>query len=266
MNDTVQLSVAAGVATLRLNRPAQLNALSADMMQALRGASEAAAAHPEAAVIVIEGAGSHFMAGGDIREFHSHLHLDGAARLETFRAMIEQWINPAVAALRDAPQPVIAKVRGACAGFGLSLMLACDFALAADDAVFTTAYAQIALAPDGAQTWFLPRIVGSRKAAELLMLSERLSAAQALELGLVNRVLPGAELDAAVAALAARLAAGPRQAYAEMKRLLRQSGSADLAPQCAAEALAFARCAAGADFDEGITAFLEKRKPRFSGR
>ncbi|MBL8470215.1 MAG: enoyl-CoA hydratase/isomerase family protein [Rhodocyclaceae bacterium] len=266
MNDTVRISVAAGVATLQLNRPAQLNALSSEMMQGLRAAAEQATADPSVHVIVIEGAGSHFMAGGDIREFHSHLHLDAAARLETFRAMIEQWINPAIAALRNAPQPVIAKVRGACAGFGLSLMLACDLALAAEDAVFTTAYAQIALAPDGAQSWFLPRIAGSRKAAELLLLSERLSAAQALELGLVNRVVPGADLDAAVAAIAARLANGPRQAYAEMKRLLQSTATSTLAEQSSAEALAFARCAATGDFTEGITAFLDKRKPSFKGR
>ncbi|MBS1137639.1 MAG: enoyl-CoA hydratase, partial [Proteobacteria bacterium] len=198
---------------------------SVEMMQALRLGAERVVADTAVQVIVIRGAGEHFMAGGDIKDFHAHLRLDPPARLQAFQAMIEQWINPTVLALRRAHQPVIGAVRGACAGFGLSLMLGCDLALAADNAYFATAYAHIALSPDGGGTWFLPRIVGQRKAAELLLLSERVSAQQALELGLINRIVPLADLEAETARLAERLKNGPRHAYGEMKRLL--AGSPD---------------------------------------
>lgn len=165
--------------------------------------------------------------------------------------------------LQSLPQPVIASVRGACAGFGLALMAGCDLAIAADDARFTTAYAGIALSGDGGASYFLPRIVGRRKAAELLLLAERFDAAEAARLGLVNRVVPTAELDAEVARMAARLRAGPRHAYAEIKRLLIESHDAALEAQLQSEAEAFARCTATVDFGEGINAFFAKRKPAF---
>lgn len=266
MNDTVKVQVRDGVATLTLNRPQQLNALSVEMMQALRLAAQRVTGDPAAHVIVIEGAGEHFMAGGDIRDFDAHLALDAPARLQAFQAMIEQWINPMVLALRQSHQPVICAVRGACAGFGMSLMLACDLALAADNAYFATAYASIGLSPDGGGTYFLPRVVGTRKASELMLLSERIDARQALELGLVSRVVPLADLDQEVAHLARRLLAGPRHAYGEIKRLLNASQAQDLAAQLQAEGLAFGRCSATGDFAEGIRAFLEKRKPSFSDR
>ena len=265
MNDTVLLEVNDGIATLTLNRPAQLNALNAEMMQAMRLSAERAAKDPAIAVLVVKGAGEHFMAGGDIKEFHSQLYLDPAARLETFRATIKQWINPTVLALRGMHQPVIGSVRGACAGFGMSLALCCDLLLAADNAYFTTAYAHIALSPDGAQSFYLPRIVGAKKAAELLLLAERISAQQALELGLVNRVMPLAELDTETLALAQRLKTGPRHAYGEVKRLLNGATQSTLEQQLEAEAEAFARCSATQDFAEGIRAFVDKRRPVFRG-
>lgn len=266
MNDTVTVQVESGIARLTLNRPQQLNALSVEMMKGLRQAVEAVVGDMAVHVIVIAGAGEHFMAGGDIRDFDSHLHLEPLARLRAFQEMIDQWINPAVLALRQTHQPVLCAVRGACAGFGMSLMLACDLALAADNAYFATAYASIALSPDGGGTYFLPRIAGSRKAAELMLLSERLDARQALELGLINRVVAAADLDAQAQQLARRLADGPRHAYGEIKRLLHSSAANDLASQLAAEGLAFGRCSATMDFAEGVRAFLEKRKPDFKGR
>jgi 2-(1,2-epoxy-1,2-dihydrophenyl)acetyl-CoA isomerase len=264
-SETVLVDLASGIATLTLNRPQQLNALSVEMMQALRGAVEQVTADPGVHVIVIRGAGEHLMAGGDIRDFDAQLGMEPLARLQAFQGMIDQWINPAILALRQAHQPVVCAVRGACAGFGMSLMLACDLALAADDAYFSTAYAAIGLSPDGGGTFFLPRIAGSRKAAELMLLAERIGARQALDLGLVNRVVPAADLDAEVVRLAERLAAGPRHAYGEIKRLLGASQGNDLSAQLAAEAQAFGRCSATMDFAEGVRAFLEKRKASFSG-
>lgn len=266
MEELVLLEKRDGVATLVLNRPLHLNALSVEMMQHWRRAVESLAGDTAVEVVVVKGAGEHFMAGGDIKDFHAHLDLAPPDRLRAFQAMIEQWINPAVQAVQALHQPVIAQVRGACAGFGMSLMLGCDLAIAAEDALFTSAYAQLGVSGDGGLTWFLPRVAGRRRAMELMLLSERFDARQALELGLVNRVVPAADLDRETAALAARLQAGPRHAYGEIKRLLQASGTAPLAQQLQAEAEAFARCSATADFAEGVRAFVEKRRPKFSGR
>lgn len=264
--DPVIVGIDAGIATLTLNRPQTLNALSVEMMQALRLATERVVADPAVQVIVIAGAGEHFMAGGDINDFHAHLSLDAPARLQAFQAMIEQYINPTMLALRHTHQPVIAAVRGACAGFGMSLMLASDLALAADNAYFTTAYAWLGLSPDGGGTYFLPRIVGARKAAELMLLAERLSAEQALALGLVNRVVPLVDLDRETALLGHKLANGPRHAMGEIKRLLNATHERTLAGQLAAEAESFGRCSATADFAEAVRAFVGKTTPRFTGK
>lgn len=264
MTSPVLLEVADGVATLTLNRPAALNALSVDMMKGLAEASARLARRDDLRAVVITGAGDHFMAGGDLKDFASHLHLSPESRLATFRAMIEQYINQSVAALAGLPVPVIARVEGACAGFGLSLVLGCDLVLAADTAFFTTAYASIGLSGDGGVSWFLPRLVGRPKAFELLLLAERFDAAEALRLGVVSQVRPAAELDAALAALIARIKHGPRETFAEIKHLLNQSAGQSLDAQLQLEAEAFARSTARPDFDEGVNAFLAKRKPRFN--
>jgi 2-(1,2-epoxy-1,2-dihydrophenyl)acetyl-CoA isomerase len=163
------------------------------------------------------------------------------------------------------PHPVIARVHGAVAGFGLSLMCACDLAIAADDAYFTSAYRHIGLTPDGGATWTLPRIVGLRKAMEILLLGERFDASEALRLGLVNSVVSAPELDAAVDAVVKSLAEGPVTAIRNAKRLARASLDRTLSEQLQAEAASFAQCASTADFAEGISAFIAKRKARFGG-
>ena len=265
MSDTVLFDVHEGVAKLTLNRPAQLNALSVEMMQDLYDAARRLRDHAEVEVVVIEGAGDHFMAGGDLRDFARHFDQNANARLITFRAIIEKHINPTVEILQNLPQPVVAKVRGACAGFGMSLMLGCDLALCADNAKFTTAYSSIGLPADGGMSYFLPRIVGTRKALELLLLADRFDAAEAQRLGLVNRVVAADELDAETARLLERLKSGPRHAYTEIKRLLATTLDDKLESQLQSEAEAFGRCGATGDFVEGINAFLEKRKPSFRG-
>lgn len=266
MAGTAQLIVEGGLATLLLNRPAALNAFSLEMMQDLSRAVAELRGRKDVQVVVVAGAGEHFMAGGDLNDFARHLDLSAPARLATFKAMIEQYVNATVTALQGLHQPVIAKVRGACAGFGLSLVLGCDLAVCADDAKFTTAYANLGLSGDGGVSYFLPRLVGSRKALELLLLAERFDAAEALRLGLVTRAVPAAELDAEVGRLVTRLQAGPRHAYGEIKRLVQASFDTRLESQLESEAEAFARCSATLDFAEGVRAFLEKRKPGFGGR
>jgi 2-(1,2-epoxy-1,2-dihydrophenyl)acetyl-CoA isomerase len=265
MNEQVLLDIRGAVATLTLNRPQAMNALGLEMGRAFLARTRELKAAEGVKVVVVTGAGEHFMAGGDIKEFHTMVGATAEEREQAFGKLIGELINPAVEILRNLPQPIVGKVRGACAGFGFSLMAGCDLVLAADNAYFTTGYSLLGTTADGGGTWFLPRLVGAKKAAELTLLAERLDARQALALGLVNRVVPPAELDGACDALAARLVAGPSYAYANAKRLLNRSLTATLPDQLMAEAASFARCSASNDFAEGVAAFIEKRKPAFKG-
>lgn len=263
-HDTVLLARDGPVATLTLNRPDALNALDFPMIEALVARTAAIAGDETIHVVVLTGAGRHFMAGGDIRVFAQSLEQDGATRARAFSGMADR-VHAAIEAIARMPQPVIARVQGAVAGFGLSLMNACDLVFAADDAYFASAYLTLGVTPDGGGTWSLPRIVGARKAAEIMLLGERLDAQAALAAGLVNRVLPVAELDAAVAAAARRLGSGPQRAVRGVKRLLRESSGATLSGQLAREATSFGACAGSDDFVEGVRAFLGKRAPVFGG-
>jgi 2-(1,2-epoxy-1,2-dihydrophenyl)acetyl-CoA isomerase len=224
------------------------------------------AAEQDAAVrcLVIRG-GEHFMAGGDLKWFHQQLAGADAAQLRAQFETFVQEVHGLIVSLRRMPKPVLASVRGAAAGFGLSLMMACDLALAADNAYFTLAYTAIGTSPDGGSTFALPRIVGQKKALELALLGERFDAATAERLGLVNRVVPGASLEDETNRLATRLAAGPTTAYARTKALLHASLQNSLESQLQREAECFAQSASEPDFREGIAAFIEKRAPRFKG-
>ncbi len=265
MSEQVLLDIRGAIATLTLNRPQAMNSLGLEMGKALLARVQELQKAAGVKVVVVTGAGDHFMAGGDIKEFQTMVKTPPEERERAFGSLIGQVINPAVEILRGLPQPVLGKIRGACAGFGFSLMAGCDMVVAADNAYFTTGYSLLGTTADGGGTWFLPRLLGARKAAELTFLAERIDAQQALALGLINRVVPLAELDAASEALAIRLASGPSFAYANAKRLLNRSLTVSLADQLTAEAASFARCSATADFAEGVTAFVEKRKPVFKG-
>jgi 2-(1,2-epoxy-1,2-dihydrophenyl)acetyl-CoA isomerase len=263
-SETVLLDVADRVARITLNRPAVLNALDSTMVEGLRSAIERIAADASVRAVVLGGAGKGFMAGGDVKWFNASRELPPAERSARFERLIHE-VHATLSMLRRLPQPVIARVHGPAAGFGLSLVMAADLAVAADDAMFTLAYCHIGTSPDGGSTWFLPRHVGLKKAMEIALLGDRFGAPEALRLGLVNEVVPAAELDARVAALAARLAAGPALAYEATKRLLLESLDNSLETQLHREAASFAGCVASADFVEGVGAFAEKRKPRFTG-
>ncbi len=262
MNDTVLVAREGAVATLTLNRPAALNTLDDAMVEALVAHTTALAADAAVRCVVVRGAGRHFMAGGDLNTFDAMLGAPPAERQRVFGALIER-VHAAIENLRRMPAPVVASVRGAVAGFGLSLMCACDLALADDTAYFASAYRNIGLTPDGGLTFALARIVGARKAMEIVLLGERFDAAEALRLGLVNRVVSAAGLDDATAALAQAIVNGPPRALANAKRLVNGSLGASLSSQLRAEMESFASCAATADFAEGIAAFLAKRAPRF---
>ena len=262
-NETVRYEVRDHVAYLTLNRPKSLNALNLDMIEALRVTSARAENDPQVRAVLITGAGEHFMAGGDLKWFREQLALPPQARQPLFERTIGD-VHQTVLQLRRAGKPVVAAVRGAVAGFGLSLMLAADLALAADDAYFTLAYCNIALSPDGGATWSLPRTVGMKRAMEIALLGDRFDARQALEWGMVNRVVAVAELLPQAEALAARLAAGPVEALAHTKRLINTSFNATLAEQLHSEQRAFAASGVNPDFAEGLAAFFEKRPARFT--
>ena len=260
-DDPVVLEGEGAVAVIRLNRPAVLNAIDAPTAEAFLAAVRQVASRPDLRAIVLKGSGRAFCAGGDVARFAGAP--DKTA--ETIEAIIGP-LHQAMTVLADMPAPSVACLHGAVAGAGLSLALACDLAIAADDARFTLAYARIGATPDASSTWYLPRIVGLRRAKELALLAETIDAPEALRLGLVNKIVPAERLVEEVAGVATRLSAGPTAAYGRIKRLLHASAGASLRDQLDAERDAFLGSVATDDFEEGVAAFLAKRPARFTGR
>ncbi len=251
-----------GVATFTMNRPKALNALNESMTKAFVPAVQAVANDPSIRVLIVQGAGEHFMAGGDIKGFSETLATPGEDRKKHFLEMIH-FLHSGIELMQRMPVVTVAKIRGACAGFGMSLGIGCDLSIASEDAYFATAYKAIGLTPDGGQSFFLPRLVGVKKAMELTLLSERVSAQEAAHLGFVNRVVANDQIDAAVDKIAAQIARSARGSMAGAKRLLNSSMQSTLSAQLDAEAESFSSCAAKQDFAEGISAFIEKRPAKF---
>ena len=265
MAEHILSEVKDGIGTITLNRPEVLNALSSEMGDGLIAATARFERDPAVRCVLIRGAGEHFMAGGDVKGFHKSLTEDRAghvARLEMRVIKAHQTIYQ----LRRMAKPVLVSVQGAAAGFGLSLILAADLAIAGDDAFFTLAYRHIGLSADGGATYFLPRVVGERRALEIALLGERFTAQKALEIGILNWVVPRAALAEETAKLARKLADGPTAALGKAKELIRASFDNSWDEQSHREAEGLAAVAATDDHLEGVTAFVEKRKPGFKGR
>jgi 2-(1,2-epoxy-1,2-dihydrophenyl)acetyl-CoA isomerase len=262
--ETVSLTVSpAGVATVALNRPQALNAwnkqLGLDLLAALRWVREA----QEVRAVVIAGAGRAFSSGADLKDFETELTPEG--RPDVYKVLTERY-HPIMQAVRELPKPVIASVNGPAVGIGCSLALCCDLIVAAQSAYFLLAFVNIGLVPDGGSSLFVPSRVGMARASEMALLGEQIPAGQALQWGLVNRVVPDEQLTAEVAALAERLAGGPTRSYAGAKRQLNAWLYARMAEQLELEAQIQREMAGSDDFLEGAMAFLEKRPPRFGGR
>jgi len=252
-----------GVALLTLNRPDRLNALSPAMLEALLEALPRLAADAEVGVVVLTGSGRGFCAGGDVKAMAEGRESGGDTledKAQALRARMEasRWLH-------EMPKPTIAMVRGAAAGAGLSLALACDLRVAADGARFATAFARVGYSGDFGGSYFLSQLVGTAKARELYFTADILDAGQALALGLVNRVVPDARLEDETLALARRLASGPRIAYRYMKRNFNAAETAGLAPMLDLEAWHHTRCGMTEDHREAARAFVEKREPVFRG-
>jgi len=254
-----------GIYEIILNRPESLNALNAEMRNDLLKALDEVASSTTVRCVLLKAAGPGFMAGGDVKFFHQMVSQSPDERRAQFKQFVE-GIHPFVIKMANLPVPIVAAVQGAVAGFGVSLTMLCDFVVAADDSFFTLAYVHLGATPDGSSTYFLPRMVGLRRAKEIALLGGRIPGQEAVTLGLANKVVPRAELETEAAALAARLASGPTQAYARTRALLNASFDHTLDEQLEAEAVNFGECAATEDFADGVRAFVERRKPVFKGR
>jgi 2-(1,2-epoxy-1,2-dihydrophenyl)acetyl-CoA isomerase len=255
----VMYTVKGSVATITLNRPDRYNALNKQLVEELLEA--VLACHDDRAVraVVLMGAGPAFCAGGDVRELNEHT---GTLALHVKRLLTP--LHSVISSICRMSKPVIAGVGGVAAGAGMGLAMACDLVVAAESARFTMAYTKLGLPPDAGSSYFLPRLVGLRRAMELTFTNRVLTADEAKEWGLVNRVVPDAEFFTAVNLLANELAGGSTLALGRAKRLLFMSDQATLETQMENEAKLIALSSQSADFHEGVKAFAEKRAPAFS--
>jgi len=259
---TVNVRVADGTARVELNRPHALNAWNAQFGDDLLRALGDLGADEQVRAVVLTGAGRAFSSGADLKDISGETTPDG--RPDVYKTLTERY-HPIMHAVRTMPKPVIAAVNGPAVGIGCSLALCCDLILAAESAYFLLAFVNIGLVPDGGSSLFLPTRIGMARATELSMLGERLPAAKALEWGLINRVVPDAELRDEAGALVAKLAAGPTRSYAGTKRQLNRWIYDGVEEQLSFEADIQQEMAGSADFVEGALAFAQKREPRFTG-
>ena len=258
---TLLLNRADSVATITLNRPDAYNALNLALGRDLFDAALEVDEDPGVRCVVITGAGKAFCGGGDVKDFAENLPRIGVLVKE-----LTTYVHGAVSRLVRSPKPVIVAVNGVAAGGGLSLALSGDLILAAESARFTMAYSKIGATPDGSSSYFLPRLIGIRRALELYLTNRVLSAKEALEWGLVTRVVPDAGLGSAAVALARELAQGPTKAFGAAKLLFHQSTHESLETQMELESQAIATSGHTEDFREGVTAFAAKKTPTFRGR
>lgn len=261
--ETVTYELNQSVATVTMNRPEALNALSLQLTRDLAAAFRRAIAD-DARAVILTGNGRAFCSGGDLREMQSMWEREG--RIEAFLEDPLGALHEVIRLIRETPIPFVAAVNGVCAGAGVNFALACDVVVAAEDASFREAFVRIGLTPDCGGTFFLPRSVGEKIAAELFMTGDAVTAERALRIGMINTVVPATDLAAEAGKFAAKLANGPTGSIGRIKRMLNATFSNDFSAQLALEHECQIESGKSEDFKEGVAAFFEKRAPNFTGK
>lgn len=260
--ETVVYELRETVAVVQMNRPDALNALSLQLTKDL-GAAFAQAIEDKARAVVLTGSGRAFCSGGDLREMESIGRKEG--RIEAFLEEPLKALHDVILLIRETPIPFVAAVNGVCAGAGTNFALACDLVIAADNATFNEAFVRIGLSPDCGGSFFLPRATGEKLAAEMFMTGGTVSAERAAQIGMINKVVSADDLMNEALGLAGKLAAAPTGSIGRIKQMLNASFSNSLTEQLALEHECQLESGRSTDFREGVTAFFEKRPPRFTG-
>lgn len=260
--ETIKYELSESVATIIFNRPEALNALSLQLTKDLKSAIERAISE-NARAVVLTGEGRAFCSGGDLREMQTMWQKEG--RIEAFLEEPLKALHDVILLIRETPIPFLAAVQGVCAGAGTNFALACDLVYAAENASFNEAFVKIGLSPDCGGSFFLPRAVGEKIAAELMMTGDTVTAEKALQIGMINRVVSAENLMEEAAKTAKKLALSPTASIGRIKQMLNSSFANDLSGQLALEHKLQIESGKGNDFKEGVQSFFEKRPPNFSG-
>ncbi|MFM8849100.1 MAG: enoyl-CoA hydratase/isomerase family protein [Cytophagales bacterium] len=248
-----------GVATITLNRPEVYNALNDAITYELQDVLKAVAKDDAVRVVVLTGAGKAFCSGQDLKDSASQ-------GKRSFLESLHKRYNPIITAMRQLPKPIVCRLNGVAAGAGCSLALACDVIVASEEASLIEVFINIGLVPDSGSSYFLPRLVGMVKAFEMCTLGNKIAASEALKMGLVNKVTPASELDAAVKGYTDFYSKAPTKAIGLIKKMLNKSATTNLDEMLEYEAYCQEIAGATSDHKEGVQAFLEKRKPNFVGK
>lgn len=256
---SVTLTIDNNVAFINLNRPEVFNSFNREMALLLQKTLDDCNTNPEVRAIVLSGNGKAFCAGQDLKEVTNPELNPG------FRKILEEHYNPIIQRIRNIEKPVVAAVNGVAAGAGANIALACDIVVASENASFIQAFSKIGLVPDSAGTFFLPRLVGFQKASALMMLGDKVNAVEAMNMGMIYKIFPAGIFEEEVKNLAENLAQMPTKAIGLTKRLLNQSMTNSLEQQLALESDLQIEASSSNDYKEGVTAFVEKRKPEFKG-
>jgi 2-(1,2-epoxy-1,2-dihydrophenyl)acetyl-CoA isomerase len=260
MTESIELKIENNVAWLTLNRPDVFNSFNREMALHLQDQLDACDANPNVRAIVITGSGKAFCAGQDLKEVTTPEMNPG------FKKILEEHYNPVISRIRSIEKPIIAAVNGVAAGAGANISLACDIVVASERASFIQAFSKIGLIPDSAGTFFLPRLIGLQRATALMMLGEKVTAEDAEKMGMIYKMYSAEDFNAEVLVLAEKLSKMPTKALGLTKRLLNQSLTNDLTAQLELESKLQIEAAQTDDYAEGVSSFIEKRKPVFKGK
>ncbi|MET9546167.1 enoyl-CoA hydratase-related protein [Streptomyces sp. NPDC006627] len=266
MADSVLYEVSDGLATITINRPEAMNAMNTEAKVALREAARSAAEDTAVRAVLLTATGRAFCVGQDLKEHIGSLAADREAGTGQTMSTVREHYNPIVRTLTGMPKPVVAGVNGVAAGAGLGFALAADYRVVADTASFNTSFAGVALTADSGVSWTLPRVIGPGRAADLLLFPRNLSAQDAYDLGIANKVVPAAELAAEAAKVARALAEGPTLAYAALKESLAYAAAHTLDETLDKEDELQSRAGASQDHTIAVQAFIAKEKPKYLGR